>query len=59
MNAIWLASDEVEEPGAAMLPAGVSHLLAADDALSPGRWVLIAPTRDSNGVAVCCWESSQ
>jgi hypothetical protein len=31
---VWITSDEQRAP----LSAGVSHLLAADDALMPGRW---------------------
>ncbi|MGH3777293.1 MAG: hypothetical protein ACRDRR_16455 [Pseudonocardiaceae bacterium] len=43
--AIWLTGgdghgpvDAEADPEHAPLPAGVSHLLAADDALIPGRW---------------------
>lgn len=32
--AVWVTSEEKRAP----LPAGVSHLLAANDALIPGRW---------------------
>lgn len=37
--------DPEADPVSAPLPAGVSHLLAADDALQPGRW--------GSHVAVC------
>lgn len=57
--AIWLTSDEPDpvETDATPLPAGVSHLLAADDALIPGRWGVHTtlcgqPIRSPNATAV-------